>query len=363
MNPKKDSSILAKFLFVAAIISVGGCQLTTPSRENRNSSIPRTSQLIAPASASVLESTLDPYLTESGITPAETLSTVENIPAGAFAYGGSTTWAPIRRDIDSLISLVHPDFELTYTSPSTGSPGSGAGIRMLLNDQLAFAQSSRQLKPSEMEAAMQQGFSLREVPVALEGIAVVVHPDLNIDGLTTDQLRKIYIGQINNWNQVGGPNLSIDPYTRRPGSSGTVDFFVDEIMEGADFTQSAFFVGTTTEALRSLSTDLAGIYYGSAAEVVDQCTVKPLAIGHTSETLVTLHQTPLVQPSICPSQRNQVNPDVLADETYPLTRQLWVIIKENGQVEQRAGEAYVDLMLSQEGQKFLETSGFVRVIQ
>jgi phosphate transport system substrate-binding protein len=47
--------------------------------------------------------------------------------------------------------------------------------------------------------------------VAIDGIAIAVHPDLPVSGLTITQLKDIYTGKIRNWRQVSGPNLAIIP--------------------------------------------------------------------------------------------------------------------------------------------------------
>lgn len=69
-----------------------------------------------------------------------------NLPGGTFNYGGSTTWAPIRRDVDQVLERTCPQFILRYTQPTNKKPGSGTGIEMLIDNQLAFSQSSRSLK-------------------------------------------------------------------------------------------------------------------------------------------------------------------------------------------------------------------------
>ena len=225
-------------------------------------------------------------LSSGGRSP-ETFVDVEGVPQGLFSYGGSTTWAPIRGEIDQALPIVKPGFELRYTDPVAEPPGSGAGIKMLLNNQLAFSQSSRPLKPEEYEAAEQKGFTLTEIPVAIDGLAIAVHPDLNIPGLTVAQLRDIYLGNITNWQQVGGPNLEIIPYTRDEEAGGTVDFFVDSILSGEALGSNTQEVFSTTEALRLVSENLGGIYYASAPEVVPQCTVKTIAVGRSPDQLIT----------------------------------------------------------------------------
>ncbi|NJO41647.1 MAG: PstS family phosphate ABC transporter substrate-binding protein [Cyanobacteria bacterium RU_5_0] len=297
----------------------------------------------------------------SGEPIAQTFAAVKNVPSGLFNYGGSTTWAPIRGQVDPVFQQVWSSFQLRYTDPVTGTPGSSSGIRMLLDNQLAFAQSSRSLKTEEYETAQQRGFTLREIPVGLDAIAIAVHPSLNIPGLTVDQLKGIYTGQITNWNQVGGPDLSITPYSRRVEDGGTVVFFLENVLGEASLSNTVQFVANTTSALRVLSADPGGIYYASAPEVVGQCTIKPIPLGREPDKLIPPYQLPLVPESDCPAQRNQINADALKNGEYPLTRNLFVIVKQNGQIDQQAGEAYADLLLTNEGQDLISKAGFVRI--
>jgi phosphate transport system substrate-binding protein len=290
-----------------------------------------------------------------------TFAQVENVPQGLFSYGGSTTWAPIRSEIRPVIQAVWPGFNLRYTDPVVGTPGSGTGIDMLLNDQLSFSQSSRPLKSDEYEAAEQRGFTLQQVPVAIDGIAIAVNPDLNIPGLTLQQVQDIYRSNITNWSQVGGPNLPITPFSRDPEAGGTVEFFISNVLQEESFGSTVELVPTTTQALRRLSDSPGGIYYASAPEVVPQCTVKPIPVGRTADQLVPPYQEPLIRPEDCPAQRNQLNNAAFQNGDYSLTRRLFVIIKQNGQQDQQAGEAYAQMILTDQGQDLIEQAGFVRI--
>lgn len=292
---------------------------------------------------------------------APTMQQVKNVPSGIFSYGGSTSWAPVRAKVDPVIQTTFPAFRLRYTDPAQGPAGSGTGIRMLLNGQIAFAQSSRPLEQQEYDQAQQQGIRLKQVPVALEGIAIAVHPTLPIPGLTLEQLRQIYTGRLTNWRDVGGPNLTITPYSRRIQDAGTVEFFVTTLLQGQPLGRNVQSVYSTTDALRKIASNPGSIYYASAPEVVPQCTVKPLAIAREGATFVPPYQLPLVPPEACPNQRNQLNTEAFATGTYPLTRQLFVVIAQNGQVEQQAGEAYAQFLLTQEGQQLLAEANFVKI--
>jgi phosphate transport system substrate-binding protein len=291
----------------------------------------------------------------------DSLTQVANVPSGLFSYGGSTTWAPIRQEVDSEIQKLWPKFQLRYTDPTTGAPGSGTGIKMLLNDQLVFAQSSRSIKDEEYQKAQQRGFTLKQIAVAIDGIAIAVNPQLNIPGLTLAQLKDIYTGKLTNWQQLNGPNLPITPYSRRLEEGGTIQFFDENVLGGEKFGNNVNFIPTTTQALREVAKNPGGIYYASAPEVVRQCSVKPLPLGRKSEQLVPPYKEPFIPLQNCPQQRNQINATAFQTGDYPITRRLFVIVKQNGQTDQQAGETYANLLLTDQGQKLITQAGFVRI--
>lgn len=278
---------------------------------------------------------------------------VSNIPNGRFFYGGSTSWAPLRSTFDPQVQQAQPGFSLVYKDAS----GSSEGIEMLINGELAFAQSSRPLTQQEEQQAQQQGLSLQAIPVAIEAVAIAAHPDLPIPGLTLNQIKDIYTGSITNWNQVGGPNLPIVPVSRN--DSGTVQFFQETVLNGQPFAPTVQRINTTTAAIRFVSENPGAIYYASAPEIVGQCTVAPLPIGTSSTQLVAPYQNPYVSPASCPAQRNQLNLDAFAGQTYPLIRPLFVIVRQDGQLAEQAGTAYAQLLQTEEGSELLKEAGFV----
>jgi phosphate transport system substrate-binding protein len=171
------------------------------------------------------------------------------------------------------------------------------------------------------------------------------------------------MGKITNWNQVGGPDLSITPYSRRPADGGTPEYFVKEVLDGGSLGGNVKYVYSTTEAIRNLDSDPGGIFYGSATEIVPQCKVKPLPIAHLHlpNEFVPPYSGSLVPTEECPRRRNQVNIDAFRTGEYPITRQLFVIVKQDNQSDQQAGEAYANLLLTNEGQELVSKAGFVRI--
>lgn len=277
---------------------------------------------------------------------------VKDVPPGIFNYGGSTSWAPIRLSVDSALQAARPEFRLRYVNPAGTTPSSAAGIRMLLDEQIQFAQSSRPITPQEQQEAQQKGFSLKEIPIAIDGIAIAVHPSQTVPGLSIENLRNIYQGRITNWKQVGGQDLPIVTFSRKDIAGGT---FSEQVLKGQPLPATTQIVATTTEGLQKVGATPGGIYFASAPEVVPQCTIKTLPIS-LSDKFVAPYEG---SPASCPT-RNRLNTVAFQNGTYPLTRNLSVIVKQNKGKEQQAGEAYANLMLSTPAQEAIAKAGFVR---
>lgn len=290
---------------------------------------------------------------------ASNFSTVTDVPIGTFNYGGSTAWAPIRQFVDSQIQVIRPELQLRYVDPVNDSPGSGSGIRMLLDGRLDFTNASRPLTQAEQNLARQRGFTLKQHQIGIDGIAVVVNPSLPVSGLTVDQLQQIYLGQITNWQQLGGPDLIITPFSQQPENADTVLVAGKQALDRQAFGANVQYVYSTTEALRRVNQTPGSIYYASARGIVHQCSVKPIPLGITATQLVPPYREPLVPPDQCPQKRNQVNTEAIKNSTYPITTKLFVIIKQNQGRSQQVGEAYTRLLATEQGQRAIEQAGFV----
>ncbi|CAC5343391.1 MULTISPECIES: PstS family phosphate ABC transporter substrate-binding protein [Planktothrix] len=358
MAQKNDTTTLILALLITGGLISGGIWWFTRNMNLSTflNSNPSPSSSIPPKPAPIPPNSVPPTSTKDFKTFAE----VPNVPNGVFTYGGSTTFAPIRQGINPEIQNVFPQFQLRYFQNPSQSPGSGSGIKMLIDNQITFAESSRSLQESDYQQARQRGLNLIELPIAIDGIVVAVNPNLNIQGLTVNELKQIYTGKITNWSQLGGENIPIVAYSRTQ-EAGTTEFFITNVLGGESFAETVKFIPTTTEALRAIANNPGGIYYASAPEVVEQCTIKPIAIGLTSDALIQPYKNPLIPPENCPQQRNQIDHIVFKNGAYPLTRRLFIIVKQNNQTEQQAGEAYTQLLLTSQGQDLIEKLGFIRI--
>lgn len=211
--------------------------------------------------------------------------------------------------------------------------------------QLSVAQSSRSLKESE-----EVGFILQEIPIATDGIIFYVNHGLEVPGLTVSQVKDIYTGKNTNWNQVGGPNLRITPFSRSPNAGGTPEFFREEVLDEEEFASSVEIITETTTTIQRIEMTLGGIGYATASEVCPQLNhVKSLPLAKDGRNFIS------------PCNGKQVNGSVFADETYPFTRRLFVIIRRDGTLDEQAGIAYANMLLTDEAQQLIEQAGFVRL--
>jgi len=302
-------------------------------------------------------STTTPNTTTSS-PPAyyKTLASVPNVPEELFYYGGSTTFAPLRNPaLVSELTRDHPKYRLTYKHPTLGEPGSGAGINMLIEGQLSFSESSREVKPTEFAAAKVKGFDLKQEAIGYDAIAFYVHPAISeqeIKGLTVEQLKDIFTGKTTNWRDVGGPDLAVIPFSRPPQAGGTVDFIKEHVMNKEDFGSKVQKVENTTWSIQRVSATPGAIGYATASESL-QTSIRILPIAREPNQ-------PFVLPVIREvSNQLAVNKAVIANGSYPVTRQLYIVIKQDGGRDQQAGEAYKNLLLSDEGQRLVDRAGFV----
>lgn len=297
------------------------------------------------------------------------LGDTKDVPQGLFNYGGSTTWIPVHELVNEAIANTFPGYRLRYTLPSTGAPGSGTGIKMLLDGQLSFSESSRPIKAEEYQSAQQRGFSLDQVPAAIDGIALAVHPSLNIDGLSVEQIQAIYTGRVTNWSEIGGPDLPIGAYSRSPEAAGTAEYFLESVVDANAYGENVIFVGDTTTGLRQVLNDVGGIYYASAPEIVNQCSIYAIPIAPQAQSENQSQPDNFIPPfagswrsgNDCLENPNTVNEEGFRSGDYPLTRRLFVIVKADKGNDEAAGRAYVDMLLSSEGQTLIEQAGFVGV--
>lgn len=147
---------------------------------------------------------------------------------GKVVIDGSSTVYPVTEAVAEEFQVVHPRVKLTI-----GVSGTGGGFKKFFNGETDINNASRGIKASEEAKGCAAGVAWMELPVAYDGISVVVHPSNTwVDGLSAEQLKKLWepASQITTWSQLNPqwPERKIKLYG--PGAdSGTFDFFTQKV--------------------------------------------------------------------------------------------------------------------------------------
>lgn len=222
-------------------------------------------------------------------------------------------------------------------SVAVSGGGSSIGINAFINGVTDICASSRPIKKSEIDKARSRGAITNEIPVALDGLAIIVNSDNKIPSLTMDDLRRIYIGQVTNWSQLGGSNEPIVVFSR-DSNSGTYGFFQQNVLKNQNWGKSVRFMPSTSEEAREVARTEGGIAYGGVAYFKGKKNIRivPIAASKGSEPLM-------------PSEEN------VRSRKYPIWRYLYFYTngKPSGDVKK-----FIDFCLSTKGQQLAEEVGY-----
>ncbi|MCL2503786.1 MAG: PstS family phosphate ABC transporter substrate-binding protein [Coriobacteriia bacterium] len=214
---------------------------------------------------------------------------------------------------------------------SVSGGGSGAGFAALINGTVDFANASRGIKGEETEQAEANGVKPEEIEVAKDGIAVLVNPKNSVSELSTEQLGKVYRGEVTNWKDLGGSNEQI-VLLGRDTSSGTYEYFKEEVI-GKELEYST--------AMKNLQ---------SSQSIVEEVSNNPAAIGYVGIGYVS-DTTQVVKVDGVAASVGAV-----LDGSYPLSRSLFMY--GDGKSSE-AKTALIEWILSAAGQAIVEEQGFV----
>lgn len=112
--------------------------------------------------------------------------------SGSLSLNGSTSVGPVMEQLAEAYKVLNPGVVIDVQQT-----GSGTGITATVDGSCEIGMSSRELKDEELAEG------LTSLTIALDGIAVIVNPENPVDGLTAEQIRAIYTGEVTDWSQVG----------------------------------------------------------------------------------------------------------------------------------------------------------------
>jgi phosphate transport system substrate-binding protein len=222
----------------------------------------------------------------------------------------------------------------TITVQVTGG-GSGVGISALINGTTDLCDASRPMKQSEKDKLKQKYQTAGvEIPVARDGITLYANEANPVSELSLDQIKAIYLGEIKNWKEIGGADAKIIVYGRE-NSSGTFEFFRDEVLKGADYSPLVQSLPGTAAIVNAVANDKNGIGYGGVAYSKG---VKRIKVSKSAGS-------PAYEPTL----------QTIANGKYPISRYLYIYTRNKPAGDMKA---YIDWILSAAGQSIVNEVGY-----
>lgn len=244
--------------------------------------------------------------------------------SGTLVLAGSTTVQPLAEMHANAFMTLHPEVVIDVQGG-----GSSVGVKSAANGTAEIGMASREVKESEFEETP----GLEAIAIAMDGIAIVVHPDVAVEELTAEQVKGIFSGQIADWSEVGGADESIVVISREEGSGTRAAFEELALGEESPMAANAILQPSNGAVLSTLASTPNSIAYLSFGYLNDDTKVVRIdGVDATVENVIS--------------------------GTYAIARPLNFVIK--GQPGELA-QAFIDFVLSVDGQTIVTGEGYISV--
>ena len=246
---------------------------------------------------------------------------------------GSDTILAVSQSVAEEFMKVNKNAKISVTGG-----GSGTGIAAKLNKTIDIAMASREMEAPEWAKAKAAGLNLNEIAIAYDGITVIVNKSNPVKNLSKEQLREIFMGTINNWKEVGGPDEKIIVLSR-DSSSGTHVYFKENVLRKGnakgpeEYSSTALFL-PSNEALKDQVEKTKGAIAYIGMGYMDN-SVKDVTINGVESNLTTVKS-----------------------KKYPISRAVYWYADKN---VSGTAKSLIDFMLSPQGQAIVKKEGFVPV--
>jgi phosphate transport system substrate-binding protein len=192
----------------------------------------------------------------------------------------------------------------------------------------------------ELGAAREAGVELEVTPIAMDAFVFLLNRGNSLDGLTLEEIRGIYTGEITNWSEVGGPEQKINAYTRNE-TSGSQGLMRELVMGEREMIEARDMMGLTMMGpVNSLAGD-------------------PRGIGYSVHYYMAFMSP---DPSIKLAEINGVAPtsETIRSGEYPLCSEVYAVIRAD-EPEDSPARKLRDWLLTGDGQRVIAESGYVPI--
>jgi phosphate transport system substrate-binding protein len=275
----------------------------------------------------------------AGLAALACVSTGTAAEEGTIQIKGSDTMVNLCQAWAEEFMAEHRDVTVAVTGG-----GSGTGIAALIGGTCDLAASSRKMTDKETKLASSHSLKPQELTAALDGLAVVVHPSNPVRRLTLGQLAELFTGKIQNWKDLGGPDLEVILLSREV-NSGTHVYFKEHVLAAAsgegpkEFSPEALLLPSSQAIADEVGSNPGGIGYYGMGYVNPKNAV--VAVAKAAE-----------DPYVSPSEAT------VRAGTYPISRPLLLYSRDT---PEGAVKAFLDYVMSAKGQAAVRRVEFVPV--
>jgi phosphate transport system substrate-binding protein len=242
-----------------------------------------------------------------------------------------------RRTGDDEMRVEAHDGDRVLEAVEVYAHGSATAFEDLAAGRCDVGMSSRRIKDDEvtrLEKLGNMASAASEHVIALDGIAVIVNPANPVSALTRAQIGDVFSGKIRSWSDAGGASDPIDVYAR-DDKSGTYDTFKNLALGGRPLVDGAKRFEASDQLSDAVAADRRGIGFIGLRYIRD---AKPVMVKDAGSV-------PLLP-----------SPMTVSTEDYPLARRLYLYLPLGAPV---AAHDFVDFSLSEDGQRVVQSAGFV----
>jgi phosphate transport system substrate-binding protein len=208
--------------------------------------------------------------------------------------------------------------------------GTASGFSALIQNDANICSASRPITPEEASRIATKYNSVGiYTTIAKDALSIYVNSDNSIKDFSMKQLGLIFGGEIKNWQELGGMDTSVLLIVRQP-NSGTNLYFKEHILDGQEYGLNSHTVATNREVVNVVQQNIKAIGYGGITAGPDEMRASVDGI--------------------------RASIDNVRYDLYPISRYLYLytIKKPRGNIRK-----FMDWVVSREGQKIVEESGFI----
>jgi phosphate transport system substrate-binding protein len=256
---------------------------------------------------------------QPGLAGSSSLAPFDNM-SGSISIAGGTAHIPVMKESAKRIMIRNPDISITVAGG-----GSGVGVQKVGEGLVDIGNTGRPISPQEKEK-----YGLESFAFAIDGVGLAVHPENPVGDLSSEQVQAVFAGEISSWNELGGPDRTINLYTRDE-ASGTRKVFWKKALDKGTIAVKANVVPSNGAMKVAISRDKAAIGY--------------LSIGHMDDSIARV-----AVDGVSPTQENAI------DGCYTIVRKLYMNTK--GEPTPLA-QAFIDYVQGPAGAEIVSESGFI----